>query len=188
MNGMNMDKMDALEMISTTTNGFGFSVTADVVLNSCTTEVFSTPGGLFNFNPDNNDAQHTMIVGPTSSGLSINPSVPNEKIVIFDIGPANAKTFDEAALLPIGNLNGMKISFTGVLSHGARALREMAQPLHEVPEHVAVQWDDRLQESMPELRAFSLEELSRHLDLLKNAFVVGDAATVRQFFDLYVFD
>ena len=94
----------------------------------------------------------------------------------------------EASALPNGNSNGMRISFTGVLSHAARSLREMALPLEDAPEHIAEQWDDRLQDSQPDLRAFSLEELSNHLDMLKKAFVGGDAATVRQFFDLYVFD
>lgn len=99
-----------------------------------------------------------------------------------------SKVLDEASALPIGNQNGMKISLPGVLSHGARALREMALPLDEVPEHIIEQWEERLQDSMPDLRAFSLEELSKHLEMLKVAFVASDAATVRQFFDLYVFD
>lgn len=94
----------------------------------------------------------------------------------------------EAARLPHGNQNGMKISLPGVLSHAHRTLTEMAQPFEDAPEHIAEQFDDRMRESQPAMRAYGLEELGRHLALLREAFKAGDAKTVRKFFDLYVFD
>jgi hypothetical protein len=94
----------------------------------------------------------------------------------------------EAAALPIGNQNGMKISMPGVLSHAHRSLTEMSQSFENAPEHIVEQFDDRLMESQPLMRAHGLEELGKHLKLLQEAFNTGDAQTVRQFFDLYVFD
>jgi len=101
---------------------------------------------------------------------------------------AISKVLAEASALPAGNRNGMRISLPGTLAHAARSLREMALSLEDAPEHISEQWEERLQESLPDLRAFALEELSKHLGMLKAAFVGGDAATVRQFFDIYVFD
>ena len=99
-----------------------------------------------------------------------------------------SKTLADAAMHQEGNQNGMKISLPGVLSHAHRALIEMAQPFEDAPEHIVEQFDDRLQESQPAMRAYGLEELNRHLALLKNVFNTGDSATIRQFFDLYDFD
>lgn len=99
-----------------------------------------------------------------------------------------SKVLAEASSLTRENHNGMRISLPGVLSHAARSLREMAQPPEDMSEDATEQWEDRLQDSQPDLRAFSLEELSKHLDMLKTAFLGGDATIVRQFFDLYVFD
>jgi len=97
------------------------------------------------------------------------------------------KVLTEAASLPPSNKNGMLISLPGVLSHGARALREMAEPLENATEIVAQEFDDRLMEEQPSLHAYGLEELGKHIAMLKEAFRTGDAMTVRQFFDLYVF-
>ena len=99
-----------------------------------------------------------------------------------------SKILAEAAALPEGNLKGMKISMPGVLSHARRSLTEMAQSFEDAPEHVVEQFDNRLMESQPLMHAYRLEELGKHLKLLQEAFNSGDANTVRQFFDLYVFD
>lgn len=99
-----------------------------------------------------------------------------------------SKVLAEAALLPKGNLNGMKISMPGVLSHGHRTLTEMLVPFDDAPGHIVEQFEDRLTELQPGLHAHGLELLGSHLALLKKAFQEGDAKTVRQFFDLYVFD
>lgn len=93
-----------------------------------------------------------------------------------------------AAALPAGNQNGMKISLPGVISHGQRALTEMIVPFEDAPEHIVEQFEARLMELQPGFHAHGLEVLGAHLQLLKKAFEEGDAATVRQFFDLYVFD
>ena len=93
-----------------------------------------------------------------------------------------------AHALPQGNLNGMKISLFGVLSLAHRALTEIAEPFDDAPEHIVEQYENRLAESQPSFHAHSLEVLGTHLEQLKRAFEEGDAQTVRQFFDLYVFD
>lgn len=94
----------------------------------------------------------------------------------------------QAAALPPTNENGMRISLPGVLSLAQRALKEMALPLEHAPEHIHEQFDERVFDVQPDLHAFGLEELGRHLALLKTAVTNSDALTVRKFFDLYVFD
>lgn len=99
-----------------------------------------------------------------------------------------SKTLSEAAALPQGNQNGMIVSLPGVLSHAHRALIEMIAPFDDAPEHITQQFEERMTESQPGYHAHGLEILNTHLALLKKAFQNGDAKTVRQFFDLYVFD
>lgn len=98
------------------------------------------------------------------------------------------KVFAEAATLPQGNQNGMKIDLSGLLAHAQRALVEMIEPFDDAPEHIARQFEERIEESQPGHHAHGLKMLAVHLELLKKAFNEGDAKTVRQFFDLYVFD
>jgi hypothetical protein len=93
-----------------------------------------------------------------------------------------------AAALPAGNKNGMRISLSGVISHGARALQDMSQPLLDTTEQATEQFDERLQEVQPAVHAHALEMLSKHISLLQGALKNGDAAIVRQFIDLYVID
>ena len=113
----------------------------------------------------------------------------NEQAMIVSMDLTNvSKLLAEAAILPEGNLNGMKISLPGVLSHARRSLIEMSQSFEDAPEHIIEQFDDRLMESQPKMHAHRLEELGKHLKLLQEAFNSGDTKTVRRFFDLYVFD
>jgi hypothetical protein len=84
--------------------------------------------------------------------------------------------------------NGMYISLTGTLTHAARSLRELAVPPDTTNEQILQDHEDRLYESQPALRAQGLEDLSKHLGMLKKAIDTADHATVRQFFEIYRFD
>lgn len=105
----------------------------------------------------------------------------------MDLSTIN-KVLADAAALPPSNQNGMIISLPGVLSHGHRALAEMLVPFDDAPAHIVEQFESRLVDGQPGYHARSLELLGDHLAQLKEAFKNGDAKTVRQFFDLYVFD
>jgi soluble cytochrome b562 len=94
----------------------------------------------------------------------------------------------DAAAIPQGNQNGMRISLPGVISHAHRALLEMAAPLEDVSRDAEERFSERVEDTQPALHAHGLEVLQKHLDLLGKAIQEGDAKTVRQFFDLYVFD
>ena len=91
-----------------------------------------------------------------------------------------------AGTIPPQREGRMVISLSGVISLGARALREMAEPMDLVSEVDREELAARMDNSQPGIHAFSLEELGRHLEMLKVALANGDAKTVRQFFDLYV--
>lgn len=101
---------------------------------------------------------------------------------------ALSKLLAEAATLP-ANQNGMVISLNGVLSMGGRALNAMAAPLDETLDaaELRADFDDRLVSEQPGLHAHSLEQLARHLEMLRVAIQAGDASMVAQFFNLYVF-
>lgn len=83
---------------------------------------------------------------------------------------------------------GMYISLTGTLSLAARSLREMAEKPDTDDKDVLEAHEARCYESQPALRAYGLEELGKHLGMLKTAMEKGDSATVRQFFEIYRFD
>lgn len=85
------------------------------------------------------------------------------------------------------NENGMVISACGALSIGARALKEMAE-LPDVDGDPIAAHETRLYEVQPLLAAHSLETMADHLALLREAVVAGNAAVIRDFFNLYVFD
>ncbi len=84
---------------------------------------------------------------------------------------------------------GMRISLLGTLSHAARSLRDLAV----APEFAGVssqalqEHEHRCESAQPELRAYGLEQLGRHLELLKVAVETNDSMTIRQFFELYAF-
>lgn len=99
-----------------------------------------------------------------------------------------SKVLAEAAALPPSNKGGMLISFPGTLSHAQRSLMEMAQPFEDAPTHLEEEFDERISDAQPALRAYGLEQMGKHLAMLKIVFQTGDAQTVRRFFDLYVFD
>jgi hypothetical protein len=83
---------------------------------------------------------------------------------------------------------GMYISLTGTLTHAARALREMAAAPETTNEKLLEQHEDRLHDSQPLMRAQGLEDLAKHLDMLKKAIENADHTTVRQFFEIYRMD
>lgn len=82
----------------------------------------------------------------------------------------------------------MYISLTGTLSLAARSLREMAAKPDTDNEEVLEAHETRCYESQPNLRAHGLDDLGKHLSILKAAIGTGDSATVRQFFEIYRFD
>jgi hypothetical protein len=84
--------------------------------------------------------------------------------------------------------NGVFISLPGTLNLAARSLREMAEKPDTDNEDVLEAHENRCYESQPTLRAHGLEELGKHLGMLKTAIDAGDSATVRQFFEIYRFD
>jgi hypothetical protein len=83
---------------------------------------------------------------------------------------------------------GMYISLTGTLTHAARSLRELAAPPDTTNEDLLEQHEDRLYESQPSMRAQGLDDLAKHLGMLKTAIETGDSLTVRKFFEIYRFD
>lgn len=101
---------------------------------------------------------------------------------------AIAAALTTASLIERPPYNGMFISLTGTLSLAARSLREMAEAPDTENEDVLQAHEDRCFEAQPALRAYGLEELGKHLDMLKTAIAAGDSATVRQFFEIYRFD
>lgn len=85
------------------------------------------------------------------------------------------------------NESGMVISACGALSNGARALNDMAEAPDVVGDPLEVH-QTRLEEVQPRMMAHSLETMAKHLGLLRDAVVAGDAEMVGRFFNLYVFD
>ena len=77
---------------------------------------------------------------------------------------------------------------TGNLTHAARSLRELAAPPDTTNEELLEQHEDRLYESQPSMRAQGLDDLAKHLGMLKTAIETGDSLTVRKFFEIYRFD
>ena len=85
------------------------------------------------------------------------------------------------------NVNGMVISLNGTISNAARALHEMAEA-PDANEDPLEAHETKLYEVQPQLRAHSLEELSKHLAMLRRAINVGDVETVGKFFNTYVLE
>lgn len=101
---------------------------------------------------------------------------------------AIATALNAASAIERPPYNGMYISLTGTLTHAARALREMAVAPDTTNEQLLEDHEGRLYESQPALRAQGLDDLVKHLGMLKKAIDTGDHATVRQFFEIYRFD
>jgi len=91
----------------------------------------------------------------------------------------------EAAKLERPVYSGFFISLTGVLTLGARALREMAAPPESDQAVVLAAHEERCSDAQPALHAFGLEELARHIDMMRVAIAEGDLVTVRQMFEVY---
>lgn len=89
---------------------------------------------------------------------------------------------------PAEPYKGMRVSVTGSLEHAARSLRAMAVPPESTDPEVLADHEDRIAENQPELRAFALEQLAKHLDMLKKAIDQNDQVTIQQFFNTYVLD
>lgn len=109
----------------------------------------------------------------------------------FNTGPtfqALAAAMHRAAAIEQPPFDGMFISLPGLLRHAARALREMAQPFECDPCDVLEAHDDRCFEAQPTAHAHCLEQLCKHLDMLRLATEAGDSATIRKFFEIYRFD
>ena len=101
---------------------------------------------------------------------------------------AIATALHQASQIERPAYNGMFISLTGTLSLAARSLREMAEKPDTDNEDVREAHENRCFESQPDLRAYGLEELGKHIAMLKTAIEGGDSVTVRQFFEIYRFD
>lgn len=99
-----------------------------------------------------------------------------------------AKALNTASEIERPPYNGMFISLTGILTHATRSLRELAVLPDTTNEQLLEDHEDRLYESQPALRAQGLDDLVKHLGMLKKAIDTGDHATVRQFFEIYRFD
>jgi hypothetical protein len=84
--------------------------------------------------------------------------------------------------------NGMYISLSGTLSHAARALREMAGKPDTDIEEVLDAHETRCFDAQPNMRAQGLDDLGKHLRMLKAAIETNDLVTIRQFFEIYRFD
>lgn len=87
---------------------------------------------------------------------------------------------------PAEPYRGMRVSVTGSLEHAARSLRALAVPPDTTNPDVLAEHEERIAENMPDLRAFSLEELAKHLDMLKTAIDQNDQVTIQRFFNSYV--
>jgi hypothetical protein len=110
----------------------------------------------------------------------IHPEVPAMQAI--------ATALNQASQIERPPYNGMCISLSGTLSLAARSLREMAAAPDSDNAIALEAHETRCYESQPTLRAHGLEELGKHLGLLKTAIASGDSATVRQFFEIYRFD
>lgn len=110
----------------------------------------------------------------------IHSEVPNMQAI--------ATAFHQGSRIERPPYNGMFISLSGTLSLAARSLREMAEKPDTDNADAVEAHETRCYESQPALRAHGLEELGKHLGLLKTAIEVGDSVTVRQFFEIYRFD
>lgn len=84
--------------------------------------------------------------------------------------------------------NGMFISMPGTITLAARALRELATSPDTDSREALELHEERVMECQPNMRAQGLEDLGRHLGMLKKAVETGDSTTVRQFFEIYRFD
>lgn len=99
-----------------------------------------------------------------------------------------ATALQKASVIERPPYNGMFISLTGTLTHAARSLRELAAPPDTENETLLEQHEDRIYAAQPQLRAQGLDDLAKHLGMLKNAIEGGDHVTVRKFFEIYRLD
>lgn len=82
---------------------------------------------------------------------------------------------------------GMKVSVLGALSHGARALTEMASPPDTTDPALLEAHEERVEQAQPQLHGYMIAQLASHMLDLQNAIGQGDVAAVRRFFDTYKF-
>jgi hypothetical protein len=101
---------------------------------------------------------------------------------------AFGKALIAAAAIERDEYHGMDISVIGTLTHAARSLREMAVAMDTRDSDATEEHEARCNASQPTLRAFALEELARHMTMVKAAVEGGDLTTVRQFFAVHKFD
>lgn len=101
---------------------------------------------------------------------------------------AIAKALQQASEIERPPYNGMYISLSGTLSHAARSLREMAEKPDTDNEDVLEAHETRCFDAQPNMRAQGLEDLGKHIRMLKVAIETNDLATIRQFFEIYRFD
>lgn len=108
----------------------------------------------------------------------------------FEVKPMKslATALERASEVSREPYRGVNISLTGTLTLAARALRELAAPPDTDDEAVLSDHDGRCGTAQPALRAHGLDELTRHLEMVKKAVEAGDYVTVRQFFEIYRFD
>lgn len=99
-----------------------------------------------------------------------------------------ARVLWESSLIASGTHRGMRVSGIGVLTHGARALNEMAEPLDSLDDETVEAHQERLADTQPRYHAHGLEMMANHIAMLRAAFENGDAEAVRKFFDVYVFE
>ena len=83
---------------------------------------------------------------------------------------------------------GMVISVSGALTHGARALNEMAISLDVDGIDITEAHEERLMESQPRYHAAALEQMAKHLVMLKHAIESGDTERATQIIRLYVLE
>jgi hypothetical protein len=97
-------------------------------------------------------------------------------------------TISAAAAIPRDPYQGMFISLTGTLTHAARALRGMGEVPDCFDSRDSDDHDERCSQFQPVMRAYALEQLAKHIGMLKDALENGYDATVREFFEIYRFD